>query len=66
MSTTKQKAESVARTTADLVNDQLAKLKDVFPECVAEGRVDFDRLRAMLLRGHPKTANEGHLKTGQR
>jgi adenine-specific DNA-methyltransferase len=48
MTTPKQKAEAVTRTTADLVSDQLAKLKDIFPECVAEGRVNFEQLRTML------------------
>ncbi len=37
-----------AKTTPDLVADQIAKLKQLFPEAVTEGRVDFDRLRATL------------------
>ena len=35
-------------TTPDLAAEQVEKLKTLFPECVTEGRVDFDRLRATL------------------
>ncbi len=38
----------LSKTTPDLVAEQAAKLKTLFPECVTEGRVDFDRLRATL------------------
>ena len=40
--------EGVAHTSPDLLADQAAKLRDLFPECVTEGRIDFDRLRATL------------------
>jgi len=37
-----------AKTTPNLVAGQIARLADLFPECVAEGRVNWDRLRATL------------------
>jgi adenine-specific DNA-methyltransferase len=48
MSKPKRKTERVARTSADLAQDQLAKLREIFPECFADGRVDFDKLRVTL------------------
>ena len=48
MTTHKQKAERVARESADTVADQIGRLKDVFPEAVTEGKVDFDKLRTAL------------------
>ena len=39
---------SLPKTTPDLVKEQIEKLKTLFPECVTEGRVDFERLRATL------------------
>jgi adenine-specific DNA-methyltransferase len=44
----KNSIEHVFKTTPDLVRDQVERLKQLFPECVTEGRVDFDRLRATL------------------
>lgn len=38
----------VAATSGDVLETQLAKLGELFPECVAEGRIDFDKLRATL------------------
>lgn len=38
----------LAVTSGDVVEAQIAKLCALFPECVAEGRVDFDKLRATL------------------
>ncbi|MEA3310105.1 MAG: hypothetical protein U9Q70_11435 [Chloroflexota bacterium] len=38
----------ISKTTPDLAAEQVEKLKMLFPECVIEGRVDFDRLRATL------------------
>jgi adenine-specific DNA-methyltransferase len=40
--------QPVSRAVPDLAAEQVAQLKRLFPECVAEGRVDFDRLRATL------------------
>lgn len=45
---TKRVVEYVTKTTPDLTADQVARLREIFPECVAEGRVDFERLRATL------------------
>jgi len=44
----KRKAEYLSKTTPDIAQEQIEKLKKVFPECVTEGKVDFDRLRATL------------------
>jgi adenine-specific DNA-methyltransferase len=44
----KRETEHVARTSAELAGEQLKHLKGIFPECFAEGRVDFDKLRATL------------------
>ena len=41
-------ATEISKTTPDLAAEQVEKLKTLFPECVTEGRVDFDRLRATL------------------
>jgi len=38
----------MTKTTPDVAADQVARLREIFPECVAEGRVDFERLRATL------------------
>ena len=45
---TEKPVRYVARTTADLTQQQIDRLKQIFPECVAEGKVDFDILRATL------------------
>lgn len=42
------KPTEVARTSAVIVADQVARLRAVFPEAVSEGRVDWERLRATL------------------
>ena len=43
------KAERVSRTSADLLAEQIERLKEIFPECVGEGgKVDFERLKATL------------------
>jgi adenine-specific DNA-methyltransferase len=44
----KNPIERISKTTPDLASDQVERLKQLFPECVTEGRVDFDRLRATL------------------
>jgi adenine-specific DNA-methyltransferase len=48
MSTVKRKSHPVARTSAALAGDQLVRLKEIFPACFTEGRVDFDKLRETL------------------
>ncbi len=44
--------ENLPETTADLAQEQMAKLRALFPECVTEGQdgltVDFDLLRRAL------------------
>ena len=44
----KTRPEQVATTTADVVADQVERLKSIFPEAVTEGKVDFKKLRATL------------------
>lgn len=48
MSKRKRHAEPVAMTSADLVTDGITRLREIFPECVTEGKVDFEKLRATL------------------
>jgi adenine-specific DNA-methyltransferase len=36
------------KTTPDLIDEQIEKLKRLFPEVVTEGRIDFERLRETL------------------
>ena len=40
--------EYVTKTTPDIPSEQIEELKKLFPECVKEGKVDFDLLRATL------------------
>jgi adenine-specific DNA-methyltransferase len=40
--------EPVARTSADRWTERLDLFKELFPECVSEGKVDFEHLRAIL------------------
>jgi adenine-specific DNA-methyltransferase len=40
--------ERVAATSGDVLAAQVAKLAELFPEAVVEGRVDFDKLKATL------------------
>ncbi len=40
--------EKVAMTSPDLITKQIARLREIFPEAVAEGKVDWERLRATL------------------
>jgi len=40
--------EPVPRAVPDLVDEQVAHLREIFPEAFSEGRVDFERLRAAL------------------
>ncbi|MBI2882535.1 MAG: site-specific DNA-methyltransferase [Candidatus Methylomirabilis oxyfera] len=43
-----KKSIPVERTSANLVAEQIERLKEIFPEVVAEGRVDFEKLKATL------------------
>jgi adenine-specific DNA-methyltransferase len=43
-----RQTESVARVSADLPAERIAQLKSLFPDVFVEGKIDFDRLRAML------------------
>jgi adenine-specific DNA-methyltransferase len=42
------KAERVAKTSPDLIAEQIEGLQAIFPEAFAEGKVDWDRLSATL------------------
>jgi len=44
----KSERERVARTSADLLAEQVERLKEVFPEATSESRVDFDKLKETL------------------
>jgi adenine-specific DNA-methyltransferase len=44
----KRKGEAVATTSADFLAEQLARLKELFPEAFTEGKVDWDKLRATM------------------
>jgi adenine-specific DNA-methyltransferase len=44
----KRKTESVNKETPDLAKEGVERLNDLFPEAVAEGKVDFEKLRATL------------------
>ena len=48
MSKARSKPEPVERRSPDFLADQVAKLRDVFPEVITEGKVDFDKLREAL------------------
>jgi adenine-specific DNA-methyltransferase len=47
-STKKKNTTPVERTSADIVGENVERLKELFPEAVAEGKVDFEKLKAML------------------
>ena len=44
----KVKRQPVERTSAPVLEAQLANLRRLFPETVSEGKIDFDKLRATL------------------
>jgi adenine-specific DNA-methyltransferase len=48
MSKRTPKREPVARTSADLIVEEITRLHELFPECVTEDKIDFDKLRATL------------------
>jgi adenine-specific DNA-methyltransferase len=41
-------ANPVERQSVDLVRENIARLKELFPEAVSEGKVDFEKLKATL------------------
>lgn len=44
----KRRAEPVAHVSADMATERMEGLRQLFPECFTEGKVDFERLRGML------------------
>ena len=42
------KREKVVSTSGDVLESQMAKLRSLFPEVFAEGKIDFDKLKATL------------------
>src|SRR5579871_1049747 len=48
MSQKKVKREKVADTSGDILQAQIAKLRSVFPDVFVEGKIDFDKLQAIL------------------
>ncbi len=47
MTATHNHGEPVQKETANIAAEQLARLKGLFPEAFTEGKVDWDKLRAM-------------------
>ena len=43
-----RRAQQVNLASPDLASDQLARLREIFPQCITEGKIDFDKLRAAL------------------
>jgi hypothetical protein len=43
------KREKVIGTSGDVLEAQIAKLRGLFPEVVVDGRIDFDKLKAINL-----------------
>src|SRR4051812_32870343 len=48
MSTQRASVEKVAATSGDVLEAQIAKLRNLFPEVFVEGKIDFDKLKATL------------------
>lgn len=44
----KAKRESVVTTSGDVIESQIAKLRELFPEVFVEGKIDFDKLKVTL------------------
>jgi adenine-specific DNA-methyltransferase len=40
--------ENIETTSRDMLSDQLARLSDIFPQFVKEGKIDFDAFRAFF------------------
>ena len=57
---TKKAPQYVTKTTPDPTQAQIERLKNLFPECVSEGRIDFDLLRAILGSRDALTAQEAY------
>jgi len=43
-----RKSEPVAQSSADALREQTERLKSLFPESVVEGKIDLDKLRALI------------------
>ena len=39
-------------TSMDLVQENVKKLKEIFPEILTEGRIDFNLLRQIIVGGY--------------
>ncbi|MBM3128424.1 MAG: site-specific DNA-methyltransferase [Chloroflexi bacterium] len=48
MTDAKSNREPVTKETPDLLGEQIESLRQIFPEAFAEGKLDFDKLRAAL------------------
>lgn len=48
MRITPKKPTPVERSSVNLVTEQIERLKEIFPEVVTEGKVDFEKLKATL------------------
>jgi len=48
MSKEKPKVKRVERESADLTQENVAQLRELFPEVVTEGKIDFEKLRDVL------------------
>jgi adenine-specific DNA-methyltransferase len=48
MSKPKTRREPVERRSADLLAEQVEKLREIFPEVIAEGKIDFEKFRETL------------------
>ncbi len=48
MSKRQSKPERIQHTSPDLLAEQVARLEEIFPEVVTEGKIAFDKLRATL------------------
>lgn len=46
--TQEKKGETVAKVSDDLLAKRIARLRDIFPEALTEGKVDYDKFRAAL------------------
>ena len=42
------KSEKVEQFTPSVVSERIEDLKQIFPECFTEGRIDFEKLREVL------------------
>jgi len=42
------KTENISATSGDVLDEQIAQLRRLFPEVVVEGKIDFDKLKATL------------------